>query len=65
MCLKYYLNFPFANLFSYYEGILPVLVISDVEMIKQILVSDFSKFNVRKVCLNIACLINSILFLLS
>ena len=34
--------------FRYYENLTPVMVVSDVEMIKQILVKDFSKFNARK-----------------
>ena len=29
------------------------MVVSDVEMIKQILVKEFTKFNVRKVCFGI------------
>ena len=35
--------------FRYYENLTPVMVVSDVEMIKQILVKEFTKFNVRKV----------------
>ena len=42
---------PNGNLFpySYYETSLPVLVVSDVDLIEQIMVKEFSKFNLRKV----------------
>ena len=35
--------------FRYYENLTPVMVVSDVDMIKQILVKEFTRFNVRKV----------------
>ena len=39
--------------FRYYENLTSVMVVSDVEMIKQILVKEFTKFNVRKVWIGI------------
>ena len=40
---------PNLHILRYYENITPVMVVSDVEMIKQVLVKEFTKFNVRKV----------------
>ena len=37
------------SFFRYYETNRPVMVVSDVEVIKQVLVKEFSKFNIRKV----------------
>ena len=37
------------SFFRYYETNRPVMVVSDVEVIKQVLVKKFSKFNIRKV----------------
>ena len=40
---------PNVHILRYYENITPVMVVSDVEMIKQFLVKEFTRFNVRKV----------------
>ena len=40
---------PNVHILRYYENITPVMVVSDVEIIKQILVKEFTKFNLRKV----------------
>ena len=35
---------------SFYYGVRPIVVVSDLEMVKQILVKDFDSFVDREVC---------------
>ena len=39
----------YGHVWGYMEGVRPTIVLSDVEMIKQIFIKEFSKFYSRKV----------------
>ena len=51
----------FVTFDRYYAGVEPVMVLSDMAIIKEILVKEFSKFNSRRVtfCIFVKLLFNA------
>uniref|UniRef100_A0A915K8G6 Cytochrome P450 n=1 Tax=Romanomermis culicivorax TaxID=13658 RepID=A0A915K8G6_ROMCU len=46
-----YLVKKYGRIFGYFEGMIPVLFIADVDYIKQITIKDFDKFRNRRILL--------------